>query len=341
MEILLVISTVVILGTFILIYYKLKNKNDGLLKRNEALEIITKATEERLQSLQGREGKLKKELETFQAETKQYEDRVMRLEADIEAKNGEAARLGEYLEKNRRIINEEKEAAISEALLEIEKRKMTQTHELVEYMDNERRIRLKEIDDWIISESADAQKLIDEILAELKELEDKRKTLTEAQAREREIEDQLAFHTIELQQNDLDDISYLEKILEQLNNRSLIAEVVYKAYIQKPLKEMLNRIIGKEKVTGIYKITNIKTKQCYIGQAVDVANRLTQHVKGTLGIQNIADQKIHHEMAKAGLNNWTFELLEQCKKDDLSGREKYYIAFYESNVYGYNRTAGG
>ena len=73
----------------------------------------------------------------------------------------------------------------------------------------------------------------------------------------------------------------------------------------------------------------------------DVAKRLTEHIKGTLGIQSIADQRIHHAMAEKGLQNWTFELLEECAKEDLNNREKFYISYYKSNEFGYNRTIGG
>ena len=111
--------------------------------------------------------------------------------------------------------------------------------------------------------------------------------------------------------------------------------------MQKPTKEMLNRIIGSEKVCGIYRITNMKNNMCYIGQGVDVANRLTQHIKGSLGIQSIADQKVHHAMADEGIENWTFELLESCPKEKLSELEKYWIAYYKSNEFGYNVTKGG
>ena len=39
-----------------------------------------------------------------------------------------------------------------------------------------------------------------------------------------------------------------------------------------------------------------------------------------------------------GLNieNWTFEVVEECEKKDLTARESYWIKFYGSKEYGLN-----
>lgn len=178
----------------------------------------------------------------------------------------------------------------------------------------------------------------------IKEVEDyraKRDAIIEAQKREIELRDQLEYHKIQLSEIVVEDIKYIQSILDRLSKPDVVAKVVWETYIQKPTKEMLNRIIGKEKKTGIYRITDINTQECYIGQGTDVAKRLTEHIKGTLGIQSIADQRIHHAMAEKGLQNWTFELIEECAKEDLNNREKFYISYYRSNEFGYNRTIGG
>ena len=178
----------------------------------------------------------------------------------------------------------------------------------------------------------------------IKEVEDyraKREAIIEAQKREIELRDQLEYHKIQLNEVAIGDIKYIQSILGRLSKPDIVAKVVWEAYIQGPTKEMLNRIIGKEKKTGIYRITDIDTQECYIGQGTDVAKRLTEHIKGTLGIQSIADQRIHHAMSEKGLQNWTFELLEECAKEDLNNREKFYISYYKSNEFGYNRTIGG
>lgn len=179
------------------------------------------------------------------------------------------------------------------------------------------------------------------LIREVDEYTKKREAIIEAQKREIELRDAQEFHKVQLTTVVIEDIKYINSILGRLSKPEIVAKVVWEAYIQGPTKEMLNRIIGKDKKTGIYRITNIDTQECYIGQGVDVGKRLTEHIKGTLGIQSIADQKIHHAMADSGLQNWTFELLEECERDELNNREKFYISYYRSNEFGYNKTVGG
>ena len=65
-----------------------------------------------------------------------------------------------------------------------------------------------------------------------------------------------------------------------------------------------------------------------------------EHIKSSIGIENIASQRVHEVMREKGLWNFRFELLEQCPKDQLGEREKYYIEFFDSQSYGYNQVSG-
>jgi hypothetical protein len=208
--------------------------------------------------------------------------------------------------------------------------------------------KLQQVNEQLNEFEANAQlrkiALNEELLPLIKEVDEytkKREAIIEAQKREIELRDAQEFHKVQLTTVVIEDIKYINSILGRLSKPEIVAKVVWEAYIQGPTKEMLNRIIGKDKKTGIYRITNIDTQECYIGQGVDVGKRLTEHIKGTLGIQSIADQKIHHAMADSGLQNWTFELLEECERDELNNREKFYISYYRSNEFGYNKTVGG
>ena len=208
--------------------------------------------------------------------------------------------------------------------------------------------RLQQVNEQLNEFEANAQlrriALNEELLPLIKEVDEytkKREAIIEAQKREIELRDAQEFHKVQLTAVVIEDIKYINSILGRLSKPEIVAKVVWEAYIQGPTKEMLNRIIGKDKKTGIYRITNIDTQECYIGQGVDVGKRLTEHIKGTLGIQSIADQKIHHAMAETGIQNWTFELLEECERDELNNREKFYISYYRSNEFGYNKTVGG
>lgn len=181
---------------------------------------------------------------------------------------------------------------------------------------------------------------LEPLKAEVQTYENRQKEIIEAQRRELELKEQQDFHRIKLSNAAIDDIKYIRSILGQVNKREVIAKVIWEAYLQVPTKEMINRVIGANKVTGVYRITDISTGECYVGQGTDVGRRLTEHVKGTLGIQSIADQRIHHAMAEKGIENWTFEVLCQCEKEELNAMEKYYIGYYKSNEFGWNKTKG-
>lgn len=168
----------------------------------------------------------------------------------------------------------------------------------------------------------------------------KRESIIEALKREKELQEKGNYYKINLSNSAINDIKYINEILDKLTNKKIISEVVFKSYIQEPAKEMINRVIGRQRITGIYRITDIETQECYIGQGVDVGTRLMQHIKGSLGIQSIADQRIHRAMKEKGIENWIFELLEECDREELTEREKFYIMHYKSNEFGFNKRIG-
>ena len=181
----------------------------------------------------------------------------------------------------------------------------------------------------------------EEIAQELEELIMQRDALIEAHKHEEETRLQQNFYKIILDENDLDDIKMLLSIEKFLNNKDPLYKLIWSNFYMIPVKDTLNRIIGKEKTSGIYKITNQIDGRIYIGQSVDLHNRLTNHIKAALGIGTIAHQLVHDAMAADGIENFTFEIVDKCPKDQLNKKEKLWIETYASNKYGYNRTAGG
>ena len=95
-------------------------------------------------------------------------------------------------------------------------------------------------------------------------------------------------------------------------------------------------------ITGIYKITNQINNKIYIGQAVNIRRRWTDH-KYRSSIPNKEYEKyLYRAFRKYGLENFSFEILEECTREQLNERENYYILLYHSNdsQYGYNETSG-
>lgn len=105
---------------------------------------------------------------------------------------------------------------------------------------------------------------------------------------------------------------------------------------------MLKNILGAtEPKNVIYSITNLKTNEIYIGKTkAEVSKRWTEHIKTSLNIGTIKSAKIHESL----YNHWdefAFSIIEKVPENQsLSEREKFYIDFYKSNIYGYNLKGG-
>lgn len=93
---------------------------------------------------------------------------------------------------------------------------------------------------------------------------------------------------------------------------------------------------------GIYKITNMVNGKCYIGQSVDIQKRWRGHRK-TMNYpgDHSYNNPLYRAMRKYGIENFSFEVLEECQVSELNNKEKYYIALYNSFFEGYNLTLGG
>ena len=149
------------------------------------------------------------------------------------------------------------------------------------------------------------------------------------------------FYTIQVPDEYKEDINFLVTTVSQkVQHPDIINKLVWAEYV-KPYIEQTFKRVGIEDKPGIYKITNIENGKCYIGKSTNLKKRLTDHFKSSIGIKTIADQAVHHEIWKIGFWNWTIEPIIYCDKDQLSELEKYYINFFKSNTFGYNKTGGG
>ena len=89
-----------------------------------------------------------------------------------------------------------------------------------------------------------------------------------------------------------------------------------------------------QRITGIYKITNKNNNKVYIGQSQDITLRWRQHK------QNYQTMSGWYEEARAestNIDDFTFEVIQECKKEELDELETYWISYYNSIKQGYNR----
>ena len=180
----------------------------------------------------------------------------------------------------------------------------------------------------------------DEVRSDLDKIKATRTAAIEAARREKDIENNLTFYCLDISDADKRDIAKLEALKPSLNKPRVLSMLIWQTWFQKPLKALSANVVGATDATGIYKITNIKTKECYIGQAMHIKDRWAEHAKCGLGIDTPAGNKLYKAIQEFGLWNFSFEVLEVCPQNQLNEKEKYYIDLYSSYDYGYNSTRG-
>ena len=88
-------------------------------------------------------------------------------------------------------------------------------------------------------------------------------------------------------------------------------------------------------MVGIYKITNKINNKVYIGKSKNISRRWHEHIKSLeLGLHH--SYKLQEDWNKYGVINFTFEVIEICKKEDLNILEEKHIFGNDSLFSGYN-----
>ena len=149
------------------------------------------------------------------------------------------------------------------------------------------------------------------------------------------------FYTIQLPEEYQVDIEYLlTTVAAKVQHPDIISKLVWTEYVKPNLDNTFKRIEIKTE-PGIYKLTSLENGMAYIGKSTDVKKRIADHFKSSIGIKSIADQAVHHAILKEGFWNWTIEIITYADKEQLNELEKYYIEFFKTQEYGYNKNSGG
>lgn len=162
----------------------------------------------------------------------------------------------------------------------------------------------------------------------------------QARLREQQKKEKINFYKIFINDADAADIKLLETLKSSFHKPVVLSKLIWSQYYQKQITQLCDRVVGKKTVCGIYKITDLLTQQCYIGQSVNISDRFKQHCKCGLGIDAPASNKLYNTMQRDKLQNFTFEILEQCSREQLNQKEAFWISMYKSNIYGLNTNKG-
>lgn len=181
---------------------------------------------------------------------------------------------------------------------------------------------------------------IEELRAELDTIRRQKAATIEANQKELALKEQADLYRLNISNIELQDIQLLRSIQFRLTNSRILCMLIWQTFYQPLAKKKFPLILGNKEVCGIYKITNMKDDKVYIGQATNIYKRWSGHCKCGLGIDTPQGNKLYAAMLEDGLENFTFQLLEECPREELNKKEAYYISLYNSVQYGYNSTKG-
>lgn len=174
---------------------------------------------------------------------------------------------------------------------------------------------------------------------ELRKIKDTLTAASAAMLREKQKEDQLNFYRIKLADSESKDIEKINNFKPQLINSRILSMYVWSNFFKKEFDSLCERLQA-DGACGIYKIENIKTKQVYIGQSVNIKRRWSEHIKCGLGIDTPSNNKLYKAMLETNPSDFTFEIIERCSRDELDEKERFWINMYKADTIGYNSNKG-
>ena len=174
---------------------------------------------------------------------------------------------------------------------------------------------------------------VESVLANMQSLTN---AAVEANKRAHEMAEKANFYRLVLSEEDVREIERLREVTPYLRDSEPLNKVIWKVYYENPYTDMIGRVVGKGVHTGIYKITNLDNGMCYIGQAANIADRWKQHIKRGIGAETPTRNKLYPAMLAIGVENFTFEIVEDCDRSKLNEREDYWQDYFKAKEFGYS-----
>ena len=250
-----------------------------------------------------------------------------------------SASLQQMMENNRQsasavyesAMNEMQEKLSSSALAIGEKFRQSEAEAEAEYLDT-----LKELMDYFTSNISTKRIELSEVESELDTMRALTNAAVEANKRAQEMAEKANFYRLVLSEEDLREIERLREVTPYLRDSEPLNKVIWKVYYENPYTDLIGRVVGKGVHTGIYKITNTENGMCYIGQAANIADRWKQHIKRGIGAETPTRNKLYPAMLAIGVENFTFEIVEECDRTMLNEREDYWQDYFKAKEFGYS-----
>lgn len=233
-----------------------------------------------------------------------------------------------YYSSNIEIANQHYELAVQVLNDNYNQRVVNLQKQFNDLEDKEQSIYVEKISEY--------QQELQQAQENFKELQNKINSCIEVAKRAEADRAKKDFYRIQLSETDIEEIKKLRSIEPYLRNKEPLNKVIWKCYYEKPTNDLIGRVVGKTTRTGIYKITNLENNMCYVGQAVDFASRWRQHIKRGIGAETSTQNKLYPAMQAIGPENFTFEIIEDCSKEQLNQKEQEYQQIFGAKEFGYS-----
>ena len=211
---------------------------------------------------------------------------------------------------------------------QVEKQQLNYSENLKQFIEN--------CDNEIFQLTQQKQQYEQEILS----LKNATEAAIAAAKRAEEMKEQQNFYRIQISQEDIEEIELLRQVSHRLRNKEPLNKIIWKCYYERPTTDMIGRVVGLGVHIGIYKITEISTGKCYIGQSNNIMERFKQHIKRGIGAETPTRNKLYPAMFSAGPENFTFEIIEECERERLDEREKYWTDYFKAQEFGFSIRKG-
>ena len=297
------------LGIIIYLYPKHK-VDEEILQKNNRLKIENSHLQNELTQLTAN-------VATAEIETEALEKRKQSLNADIKTISAQATETAnEIYQKSYDLMQEKMSQSAEIAMHKYQKAEK-------EYQ-NEYLSTLAETTQQFSDQITDYQLKINEYENIIVDLQNKVSAAIESEKRRVMEENEKEYYKLSISEEDIEDIAMLKEVAKKLNkDPEPINKIIWEMYYKKPTIDLLGRLTPTGTThTGIYKITNLKTGQCYIGQSVDLRNRLRDHIKAGLGIAS-SNNRFYTEMKTNGPEAFMYEVLEECDRAVLNEKERF------------------
>ena len=288
----------------------------------KAVQTLDEATKLQNEELHTELVALEKQHAALTARRQEIQDSIALLEKQAEESSNA------IYKKSWELANEKMSNASEAMSKQYEQAKQTAENDYLET--------LKDCANSFTSQINDKKNELKKVQDELTDLVQKLNSAVEANKRAEEIKQKQDFYRLQLTTIDLDEIKRLREVEPYLREKEPLNKVIWKVYYEKPYTDLIGRVVGTGIHTGIYKITNIENQMCYVGQAVNIADRWKQHIKRGIGAEAPTRNKLYPAMLEVGVENFTFEIVEECDKSKLNEREDYWQEFFHAKDFGYS-----